>query len=162
MRTVSQIDLSDNDRRAVEAAARLLKQSFPVREVILFGSKARGEASPGSDIDLLALTARRLDWDERGRMSYDLVELGLDHGVLIELLVEEREEWFEGLGRMLSIRDQVERDGVVLGATATPHRRAWPTGGKWPTSRWRRPEPTSPTGGCTGRLTAPTTVASMP
>lgn len=114
MRTASQIDLSDTDRRAVEAAARLLKHNFPVGEVILFGSKARGEAGAGSDIDLLALTTRRLTWNERGRMSYDLVELGLDHGVLIELLVEEREEWFGEVGRMLSIRNQIERDGVVL------------------------------------------------
>jgi len=114
MRTVSQIQLSDSDRQAVEAAARLLKQSFPVCEVILFGSKARGEGGPGSDIDLLAVTTRKLDWNERGRMSYDLVELGLDHGVLIELLVEEREEWLDGIGRMLSIRNQIERDGVVL------------------------------------------------
>ncbi len=43
MRTLDQIGLSDKDRRAVQAAARLLKQRFPIDQVILYGSKARGD-----------------------------------------------------------------------------------------------------------------------
>jgi hypothetical protein len=41
--------LRDRDRRAlVEICAR-----FEVRELVLFGSSARGELRPGSDVDLL-------------------------------------------------------------------------------------------------------------
>lgn len=35
------------------AAARRLRSEFGAREVILFGSVARGEGRPGSDVDLL-------------------------------------------------------------------------------------------------------------
>ena len=112
MRTLSQIELPVDDRLAVEAAARLLKQRFPVEEVILFGSKARGDAGARSDIDLLALTSRRMAWDERGLMSYDLVELGLDHGVLIELLIEEQAAWESEAP--VAIHRAIERDGVLL------------------------------------------------
>lgn len=114
MRELSQVQLSETDQRAVLAAASLLKARWPVEAVILFGSKARGDSGPTSDIDLLALTTRRLDWAERGLMSYEMVELGLDHGVAIELLVEERHDWAEGIGRQLSIRGHIERDGVVV------------------------------------------------
>lgn len=35
------------------AVARMLRGDFGARQVLLFGSLARGEAGPGSDVDLL-------------------------------------------------------------------------------------------------------------
>ncbi|MGM0578041.1 MAG: nucleotidyltransferase family protein [Myxococcota bacterium] len=40
-------------RRRVEEAAQMLAERFGVRRVVLFGSLVRGEAGPGSDVDLL-------------------------------------------------------------------------------------------------------------
>jgi predicted nucleotidyltransferase len=41
-------------RRRIEKAAVMLGQEFGASRVLLFGSFARAEASPGSDVDLLA------------------------------------------------------------------------------------------------------------
>ena len=40
-----------------------LSERFGVAEIALFGSVARGEAGPGSDIDLMVVLARPLGWD---------------------------------------------------------------------------------------------------
>jgi predicted nucleotidyltransferase len=60
MKALDQIALSPADRKAVEAAAAILRRQFPVSRVTLFGSKARGEDHPEADIDLLAVTGRPL------------------------------------------------------------------------------------------------------
>jgi predicted nucleotidyltransferase len=114
MRTLDQVPLSAKDRAAVEAAARLLKERFPVEEVILYGSKARGDDTPESDIDLLALTTRPMSWDEKGSMAGAAIDVAVDHDVLIELLIEAREAWLHGVYQALPIRHEVDRDGVVV------------------------------------------------
>ena len=43
MKTLEDIELAENDRAAVMAAAAVLSKSFPVERVILFGSAARGQ-----------------------------------------------------------------------------------------------------------------------
>lgn len=113
MRTLDQVDLSDKDRRAVQAAARLLKQRFPIDQVILYGSKARGDAGPESDIDLLALTNRPVDWRERWRVYDALYELMLAEDVVIGVMVEHDAEW-RARGPWLPLHRQVEQDGVLI------------------------------------------------
>jgi len=50
VRTLDDLALKDNEREAIREATRMLKEKFPVKEVILFGSKARGDDDPESDI----------------------------------------------------------------------------------------------------------------
>ena len=42
-----------------------------VKQVILFGSKTRGDDNEESDIDLFLLTTRPMDWRERESMLDD-------------------------------------------------------------------------------------------
>lgn len=42
MKDFKDIKLSKDERRAIKAAATMLKTRFSAKEVILFGSKARG------------------------------------------------------------------------------------------------------------------------
>jgi predicted nucleotidyltransferase len=55
VKTVAHIPSQENERRAIEAAARLPHEAFPVEQVVLFGSKARAAGDEESDIDLLVL-----------------------------------------------------------------------------------------------------------
>jgi len=50
----------------------MLKEKFPVKEVILFGSKARGDSDEESDIDLLLVTTRSIHWRERQTIIYSV------------------------------------------------------------------------------------------
>lgn len=58
--------LSEGERRTLEAFLADLREQYGrlVEEVILFGSKARGDAEEESDIDLLVLV-RSEDWHLR-------------------------------------------------------------------------------------------------
>ncbi|MCW5941401.1 MAG: nucleotidyltransferase domain-containing protein [Fimbriimonadaceae bacterium] len=49
-----------------------LRTAFDVRSVVLFGSRARGEASPDSDYDVLAEVDSRTEFWERQREAQAL------------------------------------------------------------------------------------------
>jgi predicted nucleotidyltransferase len=70
----------------------LLEYGSDILSVTLFGSKARGDDTPHSDIDVLIVVA-----DEDWTVKYQIRTLGarvsLDHDVLFNLYVVERERW---------------------------------------------------------------------
>ena len=65
--------LTEREQKAVEHFATTLRERWgsEILEIHLFGSKARGNAGPESDVDLLIVTERN-DWklkDEIGRIA---------------------------------------------------------------------------------------------
>jgi predicted nucleotidyltransferase len=81
--------------------------------VVLFGSRARGEAAPDSDMDVLVLTARPVTREERHRVTGALSPLGREIGVMFSTLVVDEESWSRGMHRVLPIHAEIERDGVA-------------------------------------------------
>jgi hypothetical protein len=62
-----------------------LKGKDRVEEVVLFGSKARWDDDPYSDIDFLLVTARSLDWRERQTIIHSLFDPGMRHGMIFSI-----------------------------------------------------------------------------
>lgn len=113
MRTLGELVLKPPDRAAIEEASRLLRERFPVEEVILFGSKARGDDDDESDIDLLVLTSRDLSRRERHEIVRALFPLQLAHDVVLSPLIVAASEWRDGLLSVHPIRSEVDEQGVA-------------------------------------------------
>ena len=113
MRRLSDVRLKDNDRQAIERASDILRAQFPVERVVLFGSKARGDDDPESDIDLLVLTRRSVGQEEKGQMTSAVFDLQLSLNVCISLLVVPLEEWERGVFQVMPIRFEIDREGVA-------------------------------------------------
>lgn len=113
MKTIDQVKLGRKDRQAIDEAVQLLYQSFPIEQIILYGSKARGMDDAESDIDLLLLTSKELDWKERNAITDALYDIQLTHGVVISTLVLPIHEWTQGRYTVLPIHDEIERYGVA-------------------------------------------------
>jgi|SRR3989344_4682719 len=113
MKTLAQLTLKANDRKAIEAAKDLLVKKYPVELIVLYGSKARGTDDAESDIDLIVLTTRELTWRERNAITDALYDIQLTHDVVISTLVVSKHEWSEGRYSVLPIHDEVERYGVA-------------------------------------------------
>ncbi len=69
----------------------------PTAEVLLYGSFARGEQGPESDIDLLILLpeGERVSYDHGMRIKSPLYRLEWSTGRIISPLVYTRKEWLE-------------------------------------------------------------------
>ena len=76
--------LTPNERSAIEQAVQEVKNKFTdqVRYVALFGSKARGDFNPDSDIDLLIISESD-DWRIRHAICEPIYDVNIDHGLLI-------------------------------------------------------------------------------
>lgn len=114
MKTLETAKLSQKERESILEAVRALKSDLPVTRVILFGSKARGEDQPDSDIDLLVLTSCPVSSKLRATVSDRLADINLQNDVLLTSVVVSEQDWSSGLIRYMLIHDEVEKDGCEI------------------------------------------------
>jgi len=106
--------LEQREELAIEEAARTVKSQFPVEEIILFGSKARGDHDAFSDIDLLLVTTQPLNWRDEKAIVEILFDIGMTHDVIFTPLFVSKEEWKGGLFAQFPIYAAIVRDGAVI------------------------------------------------
>ena len=83
-------------------------------DVILYGSRARGEAASDSDYDLLVLVNQPVDVALRERLVSGIYPLELETGAVLTLMVYSRSQWNSALYKAMPFRQNVEREGIVL------------------------------------------------
>jgi predicted nucleotidyltransferase len=112
--------LSPNECQAVEKFINLLHERFPKRilRTVLFGSKARGESLPWSDIDILIIVDRE-DWRFQHAISTLAARVSLEHDVLIGPRVIGEKRWERMKDRGFTIYQNIVTEGIPL-APASP------------------------------------------
>lgn len=107
--------LTPNDRAAVLEYITRIRGRFPDRviAVMLFGSKARGDADAESDIDLLVLVDVEED-EFRSELWRIASRVSLDYNVVISPMVFGQARWAETRRIRLPLYRAVEADGVPL------------------------------------------------
>lgn len=113
MNTLDNISIKDNEKKAVLEASAMLREAFPVKEVVLFGSKARGDDDDESDIDLLVLTSQPVSWNERKAINNALYEIQMKYDIIISTLITTVTEWNEGTFSVLPIHGEISDQGVI-------------------------------------------------
>jgi predicted nucleotidyltransferase len=104
-------------RETAHIALRDFKESLvrafgPETAVTLFGSTARGDYAPDSDIDILVLLPFQPDTSTEERifdLAYD-VELRL--GVVFGIVVHSRAFWDSELARVMPLHKSIDREGI--------------------------------------------------
>ena len=114
MKSFESTSLMKNERDAIQAAVRILKNEFSVIEVILFGSKARGDDDEHSDIDLLVVASRLLNWKEEKAVIGALFDIGMKYDVIFSPLFTFSDEWENGIFTEFPVYQEISRDGAVV------------------------------------------------
>ena len=106
------------DPKAV-AVARAVYDAVPLDSVILFGSRARGDYRPDSDIDLMLIhdePMSRDDYYKAGDAAYDAIEetFGKRWVVSVDLLTIPKSQYNQCRGGINHVAAQAARDGVNM------------------------------------------------
>jgi len=114
MKDFKSIKLSKYERRDIKAAAIMLKTRFSAKEVILFGSKARGDYDQHSDIDLLVITSSPLHWKEEKAIIGALFDIGMKYDVIFSPLFTSVDERENGIFTEFPVYQEISRNGAVV------------------------------------------------
>jgi predicted nucleotidyltransferase len=103
--------------RRSEIVDRIRQEAHKMRprvETVLYGSEARGDARPDSDIDLLVLVdTDKLSYDDKDRILAPFYDIELDTGIIISTLIMPRKEW-EERPFITPFQYNVEKEGIRL------------------------------------------------
>jgi len=106
--------IKDSDRKLVEQFKRLMiEQDIPLYKTIVFGSRARGDAEPDSDLDVLVLV-EHLNPAMRRTISHCAWEIGFEAGILIQTVVMSRDEAEHGPEQSSLLMLAVKEEGVPV------------------------------------------------
>ena len=103
-----------NRKEIVEKAKQAIRSVEPDAEIILFGSEARGDARPDSDIDLLVLlSGDKKSVDRELKISGQAMLLEIDTGVNISPKIYLKKDW-ENRPFVTPFYLNVMREGIAL------------------------------------------------
>jgi hypothetical protein len=109
------VHLTDRERQAALEFVEKVRQRFESQLIsaVLFGSRARGEATPDSDMDVLIVMAK-VDPKISREIRYLAVEVWLKHGIYLSTRVWSQNHWYELADLQSLLYQNIQRDGINL------------------------------------------------
>jgi predicted nucleotidyltransferase len=113
MRTIH--DLADGERAVVTELRRHIAREFPELDVrmTVFGSRARGDADPESDMDiLLDVPVAQLAFADKRRLRQAATDVSIAAGIIVSLLVVDQRIMAERGD--FSIFENIRDEGIAV------------------------------------------------
>jgi predicted nucleotidyltransferase len=86
----------------------------PEAEIILYGSRSRGDAQSESDWDFLILVDGTIDDERIDRVRHTLYEIEWESDEIISSIVRNREEWNSAPYQTMPFHQRVRQEGMRL------------------------------------------------
>ncbi len=109
------LTLTNTERQALETMVRRLHTRYDdqVKSIVLFGSKARGDAGPDSDIDVIVVLTND-DPHLRSSVRRLTARVSLEYDLLISVRAVGRSRWRELSRYRFPIYRAIQAEGIPL------------------------------------------------
>jgi len=104
----------DSEKKVLARFKKQVERRFPQSRLVLFGSRARRDAEPESDMDVLVIINGPVDAEERAYVSDCAWEAGFEEGIVIVPVTVSREEWEKGPLSSSLLALSVAKEGIAL------------------------------------------------
>ncbi len=89
-------------------------QTYPDAEIVLFGSRARGDAKKLSDWDILILlNSSTIPFKTETDLMDDIYDIELETGEVISPLIYSKSEW-NNIRKITPLYKNIEREGIFV------------------------------------------------
>jgi predicted nucleotidyltransferase len=102
------------ERKILKTFKASLLKKLPVHKVILFGSRARGDAGQYSDMDVVVILEKAPYEKDVDYIRECAWEAGFEHGIVVVPVVFSRDKWEESPERYSLLAMAVEKEGVTI------------------------------------------------
>lgn len=107
-------DKSGLDRMLLLKCRDAIKNIDTTADVILYGSRARDDAKPESDYDLLIITNGEVTLDKEDVFRKQLFPIELETGYVLTVFLINREDWDSPLYGTMPLYQNIKKDGILL------------------------------------------------
>ena len=109
------LTLHPEEQTWLDEYRRVLSEQYPrtVARMVIYGSKARGDAHPESDIDVLIIVKNEVGFLKRS-LRHIGYELAATSCAVPSILAYTQDEWQEKKEKGYPFQHTVERDGVSV------------------------------------------------
>lgn len=105
--------MKDNDAHIATRIRNEIKRVDPEAKVILFGSRARGDAKKDSDWDLLILINDQNIREKESLFRDKIYDLELETGEIISMFVYNKKDW-NSRHKITPLYKSIKKEGIVL------------------------------------------------
>lgn len=103
--------MNNTDKKIIEKFKRLLVKKVKVKNLILFGSRARGDNVPYSDMDIF-IVVDNLDTETENYISDCAWEAGIEEGIVVVPITFSTYEWENSPERSSLLVKAVMEEGI--------------------------------------------------
>ncbi len=105
-------DYSDNP--VLNKCKSAVRKVLPDADIILFGSRARGDAGEHSDYDLLIIVDQKVDIKLNEKIMDQIYPIELETEAMISFVVQNRTDWNSPLYRAMPFHKNIGREGYAI------------------------------------------------
>jgi hypothetical protein len=106
--------MNETDKSILEKFRSFLLERVRVDKIILFGSRARGDAQADSDMDLLLVLHDPPTGEIEDYIHDCAWEAGINHSLVVVPIVYSRQEWEEGPEQSSLLALAVQSEGISV------------------------------------------------
>ena len=115
MKRLGETDVLSNEETALlHQCVEEIRNVTPEAEVILYGSRARGQAVADSDYDILVLIAGPVGLVEEDNIRQQLFPIELETGKVLTVNMFHKDDWNTELYKAMPFHQHVDADGIRL------------------------------------------------
>jgi len=112
MKSVLAAELKENEVGALRELKKTLANKFNGADLILYGSKARGDFAEFSDLDVLVLTETEINNDLEEEIFNISFKIELKYDVIFGIVVYPKVFWNSDLGNSMPLHWNIDKEGI--------------------------------------------------